>query len=415
MIIRSSKHYFNDCNKGKVSLIEAFIANYTLMVQKYVNVLWSDFRNNKVAMLESDACNKILTKTETDSRIRQCAAKQACSIVNATLEKSRKQLWMLRKLQKEGKKSTRFLQRKMDCFRPSKPILKSVNPVLDSRFVTFEHTLGGHFDMFVGLEQLGDGLEFNIPINVTRMSEKWLKAGGELKGSVTLSDKYVTLHYDVPEPEKKKTGKTVGADQGLVTCLTLSDGQATQKDRHGHDLNSICEKLARRKKGSKGFEQAQAHRKNYVNWSINRINFRGIRQVNLERLVNVRKGKKSKGRRMSHWTYADIRTKLVRLSETEGFRLVEQDNKFRSQRCSLCGWVHKSNRKGKTLRCQSAICRNTADADLNAASNHETELCDLTNSRVWYEHLNRTSGFYWTRNGVYDRDGEPIVPHAQKE
>jgi hypothetical protein len=144
------------------------------------------------------------------------------------------------------------------------------------------------------------------------------------------------------------------------------------------------------------------------------LNFKNVKQVNLERIVNIRKGKKCCNR-LSRWTYTDIRSKLVRLSETEGFGLVEQDNKFRSQRCSVCGWVHKSNRKGKTLRCQSAICTNTADADLNAASNHETELCDISYHRVWYEHLNRTSGFYWTKNGVYNRDGEQIVPHAQKE
>ena len=125
--------------------------------------------------------------------------------------------------------------------------------------------------------------------------------------------------------------------------------------------------------------------------------------------------KKSKGNKLARWTYTDIKTKLVALSETEGFTLIEQDNKFRSQRCSLCGWVHKSNRKGKTLRCMSAICTEVADADLNAASNHETELCDISHHKVWYSHLNRTSGFYWTKNGVYNCAGEPIVPQTQKE
>ena len=411
--MRCSEHYFNDCNQGKVVLVHDFIAYYKALVQKYVNIVWNDFKNNKTSMLDSEVCNKIVSNAETDSRIRQCAAKQACSIVNGTLEKFRKQTYMLKKLQKKGK-DTKFLQRKMDCFRPSKPNLKTVNPELDSRFVDFQKTPDGHFDMFVRIEQLGNGLALNIPINETKMSEKWSSKGG-LRKSIRLSERSVTLFYEVPETPKKKKGKTVGADQGLVTCLTLSDGQVTQKDPHGHDLKSICETLARREKGSVGFREAQTHRKNYINWSLNQMNFENIKQVNLERLVNVRKGKKSKGRCLSHWTYTDIRSKLVALSEVEGFSLVEQDNKFRSQRCSLCGWVHKSNRKGKTFKCQSANCMFSTGADLNAASNHETELCDVSHHKVWYNHLNRTSGFYWTRDGVYDCDGERIVPHTQKE
>ena len=41
----------------------------------------------------------------------------------------------------------------------------------------------------------------------------------------------------------KKSGRTVGADQGILTCLTLSDGQITQKCNHGHDLSSIQRKM----------------------------------------------------------------------------------------------------------------------------------------------------------------------------
>ena len=76
----------------------------------------------------------------------------------------------------------------------------------------------------------------------------------------------------------------------------------------------------------------------------------------------------------------------------------------------MCGWVHKSNRKGKTFKCTR--CNFTTDADLNAASNHETELCDA--NIAWYNHLNRSTGFYWLKDKVCDCDGEPIVPHTQK-
>jgi transposase len=163
--------------------------------------------------------------------------------------------------------------------------------------------------------------------------------------------------------------------------------------------------LSRRKKGSKSFRQAQSHRKNYINWSLNQLNFFNVKEIALEKLCNVRKGKKS-SRYLSHWTYTLIKEKLFRLSEDKGFVLIEQDNKFRSQRCSSCGWTHKSNRKGKTFKCLH--CGFVTDSDLNAASNHEVILEGLS-PQVWRQHLNRTEGFYWQVVG-----DERIVRHVQK-
>ena len=410
-MIRSSKHSLKDCNPGKQTAITGFVSRYRDTVQKYVNILWNDFRDEGCSYLPSNVCNSIDSGVEIDARIRQCAAAQACAMVNGTMIKHRKRLFVLGKLQRESEKDTKYLQRKIDCFPPSKPNADKVNPVLDSRFVDFQETEDGHFDMFVRVSQLGDKEEITIPLVYNKVSNKWRELG-ERKGSIRLGEKNVTLFFEVPDVPKRKEGRVLGADQGMLTALTLSDGQATQKDCHGHDLSSICAKLSRREKGSKGFEQAQSHRTNYTNWSINQLNFNGVKKVNLERIFNLRKGKSS-SRKLSHWAYTGIKTKLVRLSEVEGFDLVEQDNKFRSQRCSKCGWVHKSNRKGKTFKCTSVNCDFVADADLNAASNHETELCDV--SRAWLDHLNRGPGFYWMKDGLYDRGGEPIVPRTKKE
>jgi transposase len=347
--------------------------------------------------------------------MRQCAAKQACAMVRGTLEKQKKQLYVLNKLQKEGK-DTKYLQRKMSLFPPSKPNVKNVNPELDARFVDFQETPGGHFDLFIRLSQLGDKEEVIIPIKHHKVSRKWLEQG-ELKGSVRLMKNFLVLFCDVPDVPKRTTGKKVGGDQGEITCLSLGpngDDQFTKKDKDGHDLKSICEDMARKQKGSKGFEKAQAHRTNYINWSINQLNFTGVMIFALERLLGLRRGKVT-SRELSHFEYTAIKKKLISRSENEGFNFTEQDNKFRSQRCSKCGWVHVSNRKGKTFKCKNAICGFVADADLNAASNHEIELWDIAYSVVWYKHMNRTTGFFWQKDGAYTSSGERIVPHAQKE
>lgn len=175
--------------------------------------------------------------------------------------------------------------------------------------------------------------------------------------------------------------------------------------------NRVCQSISTkthtdsRIRQCKGFKRAQDHRKNYINWSLNQLNFSNIKEVGLEKIRNIRRGKKS-NRYLTHWTYTLIKDKLIRLSEDKGFVLIEQENKFMSQRCSACGWTHKSNRKGKTFKCGN--CDFKGDSDLNAASNHEVELVELS-PQVWQQHLNRTSGFYWA--AVSD---EPIVRHVQK-
>jgi transposase len=361
-------------------------------------------------MLPSDICNQINTDSIFDSRLRQCASKQAASIVNGTLTKRRKQLYMLSKLQKKGK-DTKFLQRKIDCFKPSVPDASQINIELDQRFVDFKQTKDGYFDFFIRLSSIGNKEEILIPIKHNKVSRRWLKKG-KLKTSIRLTEEYIGLFYEIPDISKKTVGKKLGADQGMKTCLTLSDGQITPKDSHGYDLDTICAKLRRRQAGSKGFQRAKAHRKNYINWALNQLDFSTVKEILLEKIVNIRNDKSCKNK-LRHWTYTDIKSKLLSLSETEGFSLIEQDNKFRSQRCFRCSWTHKLNRKGKTFKCSD--CGHEMDADLNAASNHSIELCDISHHKVWYDHLNRSSGFYWLKEGVFNHSKEPIVPCVQKE
>ena len=88
--------------------------------------------------------------------------------------------------------------------------------------------------------------------------------------------------------------------------------------------------------------------------------------------------------------------------------LVSQQAKAPGRYCA-----GKANRKGKTFCCSK--CGNKLDADLNAASNHEIELYDINYHKVWFDRLNRSTGFFWFNNGVFNQNGESIVSHAQKE
>lgn len=215
----------------------------------------------------------------------------------------------------------------------------------------------------------------------------------------------IRYQFDI---EKIHTGRVVGADQGISTCVTLSDGQVTHPCRDGHDMTAILTKLSRKKKGSKAFAKAQAHRTNYLNWAINQLDFSGIKEIRLEHLYRMGHGMRT-SRFLSHFSYAEILTQMKKRCLLEGVSLIQSSNAYRSQRCSSCGFVHSKNRKGKTFKCLQ--CSHVLDADLNAAKNHEADICQLRRS----SHLpNSTTGFYWHKRLKLVNGKGFTVPSAQK-
>ena len=126
---RSSKHNINKANIGKLIEYELFRVNYSILVKSYVDYLWSQIHILKLdipKMLESSICNQV--SNYLTARLRQCAAKQACSMVKAATKKRRKQLFKLKELQREGK-STKYLQRKIDLFALIKPSCSNIKDV----------------------------------------------------------------------------------------------------------------------------------------------------------------------------------------------------------------------------------------------------------------------------------------------
>ena len=411
-MIRSSKHTLKYTNHSKKENLCLFLTEYRRLLQESIDHLWTtpiqrlNITNNTLycpKFLETAILNDF--DTWFTARMKQCVGKQACAMVSASITKRRRQLYMLRKNRRKGK-NTKALQQTINRQPLVKPDASNAKAELDSRFVDIQAS--NFFDEFVRVKTIGDGLTFNLPLKHTNVSNKW-KGEGKRKAGIRISEDTLSLIFEIPKA--KITGnEVVGADQGQITCLTMSDKQVTNKCPHGHDLTTIQETLKRKRKGTKGFRRAQSHRKNYIHWAINQLNFKNIKEVRFERVKDVRKGKPT-NRKNSHWTYTAIKDKMIQLSETEGFRFIEVTNEFRSQRCSSCGWVHKANRKGKGFTCN--LCGFADDADLNAALNIELTLFVLP---YWVrkDGLNRTSGFYWLADGFYDIDHEPIVRGAQR-
>ena len=381
-MIKTSKHSIKFSNTEKINKINDFINQYQIATQFYINILWnrkfivndiiSNIQNNQLANFTFHPCPKKVAPKETplSARALKCAQTQANAMVKAATAKRQKQLFQLKKLQREGKDS-RKLQRKIDRQPLVKPTADDIFPELNSVCAKFFVTPLLDFDGILILGSIGKKYKkIILPIKFHKHSNK-LSSTGEMMKSFIISNKNVDFRWKLPTPEKMAVGRTVGADQGISTCVTLSDAQVTQKCPHGHDLGSIITHMKSRAKGSNAFKKAQSHRKNYINWSINQLNFGGIKELRLEHLFQVGTGRK-RSRFLSHFTYRNIYDKLVSHCEINGVRLVLQSSAYRSQRCSGCGYVHPKNRNAKLFKCKN--CNLTKDADLNAAINHEQRL-----------------------------------------
>lgn len=142
--------------------------------------------------------------------------------------------------------------------------------------------------------------------------------------------------------------KKLGIDQGqrklFTTALSATKvkGEAEDKEKsiysllsetalkeqlNNHSYNEVCDKIARKQKGSKGFKRAKEHRKNLINQAVNILaqifNFEDdVAEVCLEKLRRLGDGK-NKSRKLQAFNYADLRYKLERKCIEANVQLTE--------------------------------------------------------------------------------------------
>src|SRR3990172_4134056 len=376
-MIRTTTHHFHRfANPAKLRAYKEFRATAINILKWYVDYLW----NTRIAwgsqVLDVSAGHyhtpSFISTTAVQcplpgsARLHKCLSTQACGIVKAVLTKHRRS--------------------------PTKPqIHDAVNLELNSPNI--DVTESKEFDFWLRLKCLGIP-EILLPLKHHRHSLKYTVKGKRLN-SFLLGPNYVDVRWELTAPKTRKR-KVVGADQGLKTVLSLSDGNTSDIHHHPHGwtLDSILSRMSKQRKGSKGFRRTQDLRANFINWSINRMSLDQYKTIKLEDVKCLRYGH-STSRKLSHWTYTLIKQKVERLCELSGVQITYNSSAYRSQRCSRCGLVKKSNRNGKDYTC---ICGYTADADINAAINHSLDLPPIPK-----DFLNRRlnlKGFFWNSEGI---------------
>jgi len=224
------------------------------------------------------------------------------------------------------------------------------------------------FDIWITLTSLGNRLKIVLPGKKHKHFNKF--SGWKLKKSIRLrcvnGKYYLDVYFEKPPKNKKKFGKELGLDVGYKKLIATSDYKT-----YGHEMESVYEKISRKKQGSKAFKRALTERDNKTNQFINQVPLRRTKILVVENLKNLKQKTKGKLRKtfvnkMQRWSYRDVLGRLALLSEELGFDFEKIDPAYTSQRCSACGVICKSNRQGEIYKC---ACGLFLDADINASLN----------------------------------------------
>ena len=423
-VILSSKHSLASANTGKGDILDVAVSEWNRVGQMIIDRIWSDgylWIDKEGKIQEFNVAKNLLRapmfidynrfeiETTLTGRSMSSLVTQICGCLGSACEKQRKRLYILGKSKGTTlRRQRKTLVSKIKTNIPQKPTFSKARMEISSKCAEWleEQSDSGEFDGWIRIHCLiKDQTPINVPVKFSKHSKKIQSRGGKMLASFLVSKNTADIRWEIPAVPLKESGITVGADQGMKDVLTISDGQTTPKtDCHKHTLESILTKMTRKRKGSKEMRRAQAHRRNFINWSINRVDFRDIRQMNLEQIWNIG-FKNPSSRKMSHWTNTLIRDKIGAKAQELGVQVIEQSSVYRSQRCSGCGLVRKANRKGKVYKCKG--CCIEIDSDFNASLNHEVELPEIP----WTLRelgLNRGKGFFWKPNGLFDHAGSSL-------
>ena len=338
---RSTKYSLKFLTQKKQDLIDLMFKLYGENLQKTIDLLW----NKKIPLRKYLSSKSIYWMDSLGGQYKQLIYKQASEIV----------------------KSCRFKKGKK-----TKPQIKNLTINFDQRMARIERSKNS-FDKWIRLRlpftqegKKAERVEILIPIREHKHSLKF--QDWNLCNSIRLNRNYAEFVFERETPEIKEIGKTIGIDQGYKKLLVTSDNQ-----RIGADFENYYEKIARKKQGSKAFLRALVERDNKINELINReLDLSTLREIVIEDLRGIKQGTKGKIRKkfnnkLQRWVYTKCVSKLDMFCEEEAVLLTRRPPAYTSQRCNVCGFIHKDNRKGEKFLCLN--CGNKMDADWNASIN----------------------------------------------
>lgn len=375
-MIRSSKHTLKFSNKDKLLQLNNLYNDYLVDLKYYINLI----KNNKLPLKTNLSSKDLPTNLIKHSQYKQVIYKNASEIVRSNIQKIKnkcyskyKKLYSKCLNKKKHFKFTNKLYKELNInyLKRIKIDVKNISLNIDNRLFDIELS-NKSFNEFINLrlpyfyETKKRAISLKLPIKYHKHSLKF-KDWNRLNTIKLLKENnkfYVVYCYEKENTVKRSNGSQIGLDQGYKKLISDSNG-----NHYGVNLNSIYDKLSKKKRGSKNYNDLLTHKNNLINQTVNKISFSDIKDVYIEDLCNVKYKSKLSTKLMNklqYWSFRNVIDKLDNLSEIEGFNIIKVEPAYTSQRCSNCGLIDKSNRIGEIYKCSCGI---EIDADTNAAIN----------------------------------------------
>lgn len=250
------------------------------------------------------------------------------------------------------------------------PILKS-SMTLDNRFIKLQKSKNS-FDHWIKIATLNKNNPIIVPIKSYAYANKYFKDWKLINGAKLIKrDKYwqIVFAFEKETPEHKKTGDIIGVDIGIKKLLVDSNNK-----RYGLKIESLLDKIQRKKQGSKAFKRALLERDYYINKTVKELPFKKCKILVFENIKNIKKNTKKEKKlskqfrsKFQRWTYAKLLSRVKQLAEVAGVQCPLIDPAYTSQTCIECGFVHELNRRGEVFVCRS--CGYEADSDFIGSTN----------------------------------------------
>ena len=378
-MIRSSQHILKYSNNIKINEIENFYTSYKTNLTYYINLILTE----QIPLKFNLSSKELPILNIESSRWRQNIYKQASEIVRSNIKfQLNKRYNRYKKVytyfKNEGRQ-IKFINKKYSELK-LKSILKyikidinklSIN--IDQRFLDFRSNTTTKFNEFIGLKlPINNGKQktrqINIPIQYHKQSLKY--SNWNRKNTIQLlkinNNFYIKFIYEKQTPEKIDGNNKIGIDIGYKKLISDSNGMF-----YGKEVKTIYESIVNKKRKSKNYKQSLIYKKNKINEIVNKFikENNNVDTIFIEDLKRVKDNSKFSNKfmnKLQYWSYKQVINKLNNYCEEHRINLVKVSPEYTSQKCSKCGIIDKSNRKGEIYQCS---CGNLIDSDYNASIN----------------------------------------------
>ncbi|MCP4344445.1 MAG: IS200/IS605 family element transposase accessory protein TnpB [Desulfobacterales bacterium] len=341
-IKRSSKATIKFATGKKREILDEVHDEYARVVNFFIDYFWEHPEITSENQIKADIYS--LPETWFTARMRQCAAREALSMVlGAKNIKNRRKSSIELEIEE--------LMEEEIFSEPVKPVHNGRKMTLSAQVVRIEKGRNS-FDLWLVLSSVGKRIKLCIPLKKHRQFSRWASVG-KMGTSVVIHRQYVQFSFEIETGEKKEEGGLVGIDAGINWLIATSD-----RDFLGNEAKPLISKIKRKRQGSEAYKRAKKELSYYIHKIVKDYFIKNdLRLVVTEKLKDLKFNTKQKNRTkefrktLSNWNYREL-LNIIQMRCEENRVSFRSVNPFEtSQKCPACTHVQRENRNGEEFKC----------------------------------------------------------------